>query len=114
MDLNSPTYAIIKQELTMELYNKVKDDRPKYKIKYDNWARFLEIVYGDKPDELNLFITHTYLSTFAKLLVYLKINVSKKVNLKNYEYSTHILWVMFSQQLRNSTNFVEDDFFTWT
>ncbi|MDG7021664.1 MAG: hypothetical protein JRN23_07010, partial [Nitrososphaerota archaeon] len=50
------------------------------KIKYDNWARTLEIVYGDRVDGKVLFIKHTYLATLAKLLVYLIVSRSKAVS----------------------------------
>jgi len=106
--INSPTFAIIKQEL-LELYDNVKNNH-RTKVKYDNWSRFLEIVYGDKPDELNLFITHTYLSTFAKLLVYLK------VKSKSQSWSDEISYILWGGVFTKLgiRNFVEEDFFTWT
>lgn len=106
--LNSPSYAVIKNEL-LELFDKVKNNR-RIKTKYDNWERFLEIVYGDKPNELNLFISHTYLSTFAKLLVYLKLTSKNKF--RNYDVLPILYGNVFSQL--GIRNFVEDDFFTWT
>jgi hypothetical protein len=106
--INSPFFAIAKQEL-LELYNDVKDNH-RTKVKYDNWSRFLEIVYGDKPNELNLFITHTYLSTFAKLLVYSKI---KNQNQSWSDEISYILWGGVFTKL-GIRNFVEEDFFTWT
>jgi hypothetical protein len=105
--LNSPTFAIVRQEL-LKLFNIVKENR-RIKIKYDNWARFLEIVYGDKPNEINLFIAHTYLSTFVKLLVYLKL--TNKNQFRNYDVPPILYGSVFSQL--GIRNFVEDDFFTW-
>lgn len=106
--LNSPQYGATKQEL-IKLYDKVKNN-PRIKIKYENWSRFIEIVYGSKPKKIDLFITHTYLSTFAKLLVYLKLQ--KKEQFWNYDIPP-ILWGNAFTQL-GIRNFVEDDFFTWT
>ncbi len=105
--LNSPTYATIRTEL-LELFKKVEEYKP-VKTKYENWVRYLEIVYGDKPNEINLFIAHTYLSTFAKLLVYLKL--SSKNQLRDYSIPPILYGNVFSQY--GIQNFVEEDFFTW-
>ncbi|WP_100182699.1 N-6 DNA methylase [Candidatus Nitrosotenuis aquarius] len=104
---NSPTYAVVRQEL-LELFDKVKDER-RVKTKYDNWTRYLEIVYGDKPNEINLFIAHTYLSTFAKLLVYLKL--SSKNQFRNYDAPPILQGYIFANY--GIRNFVEEDLFTW-
>lgn len=104
----SPQFGVTKIEL-IELYEKVKNNT-RTKIKYDNWARFIEIVYGTRPDKIDLFITHTYLSTFAKLIVYLKLQKSNRFG--NYDIPP-ILWGNVFTQL-GIRNFVEDDFFTWT
>lgn len=105
--INSPTYAVIRQEL-LELFDKVKDDRH-IKIKYDNWSRYLEIVYGDAPNEINLFIAHTYVSTFAKLLVYLKLSGQSRFS--SPSIPPILYGTVFSQY--GIQNFVEEDFFTW-
>jgi hypothetical protein len=105
--LNSATYSVVRQEL-LKLFDEVKDNR-RIKIKYDNWSKFLEIVYGDKPNEINLFIAHTYLSTFVKLLVYLKL--TNKNQIRNYDIPPILYGNVFSQL--GIRNFVEDDFFTW-
>jgi len=106
--LTSPTFAVIKQEL-MNLFEQVRDDRP-VKVKYENWARYLEIVYGDKVNEINLFITHTYLSTLVKFLVFLKL--ARKEDKKFAEIPPILFGDSFSQF--GILNFMEEDFFTWT
>jgi hypothetical protein len=53
----SPTFATFHKEL-LELYVKVQNVKH-VAIKYDNWQRFLEIIYGDKPNEITLFLKHT-------------------------------------------------------
>jgi hypothetical protein len=105
--LNSVTYGVIRQEL-LKLFNNVKENT-NIKIKYDNWSKFLEIVYGDKPNEINLFIAHTYLSTFVKLLVYLKLTNNNKF--RTYDIPPILYGNIFSQL--GIRNYVEDDFFTW-
>ena len=104
--LNSGTYAIVKNEL-LELYNKVEDYQ-RVKTKFNNWAKLLEIVHGDKPSDINLFIAHTYLSTFAKLLIYLKLSGQKK-------FDVDIPSILYGSVFDNMgvKNYVEDDFFTW-
>jgi len=105
--LNSPTYAVVRQELR-ELFDKVKEYKPII-TKYENWSRYLEIVYGDKPNEINLFIAHTYLSTFAKLLVYLKL--TSKEQFRSASIPPIIYGNIFSQF--GIRNYVEEDFFSW-
>lgn len=38
---------------------------------YDEWAKYLEIVYGTKVQSEDLFIRHTYLATLAKLMAFM-------------------------------------------
>ena len=79
------------------------------KIKYDNWARTLEIVYGDRVDGKVLFIKHTYLATLAKLLVYLIVSRSKAVS--RNDIRAIIYGDIFARF--DISNFIEEDFYTW-
>lgn len=105
--LQSPTFASIRRQLE-ELFKKVKDDKP-VSIKYQGWLRYLEIVYGDKPNELKLFFKHTYLSTFVKLLVHVKLSGGKVSN------TSEIVPILYGDTFKQYGvfNFMEEDFFTW-
>jgi len=105
--LDSPTFASIRKQLG-ELFEKVHEYKP-VKIKYESWTRYLEIVYGDKPRELDLFLTHTYLSTFVKLLVYLKLS-GNMVN--RIDQIPPILYGNTFSQF-GVQDFLEEDFFAW-
>lgn len=80
------------------------------KIKYNNWTRFLEIIYGDKPSEVELFFKHTYLSIFVKLLVHLKISKGRLV-VRKEQISSIIYGDLFLKA--GILNFMEEDFFVW-
>ena len=105
--LDSPTFAVIQRQLE-ELFEKIDDYRP-VKVKYENWLRYLEIVYGDKPGEKQLFFKHTYLSTFVKLLIHVKLSKGKINQLDE------ITPILFGDTFRKYgiLNFMEEDFFTW-
>ncbi len=105
--LDSPTFSAMRRQLE-ELFNKVFEYRP-VKVKYDSWARYLEIVYGDKPNEKKLFFKHTYLSTFVKLLVHIKL--TKNSQRQNHSIVPILFGDTFTQYGIN--NFLEEDFFTW-
>ena len=105
--LESPTYISIKLQL-LELFDIVKDYKP-VKIKYESWKKYLEIVYGDKPEELNLFISHTYLSTLVKLIIHLKLSERDKYG--NHSIQSILFGDTFTQF--GIENFLEEDFFAW-
>jgi type I restriction-modification system DNA methylase subunit len=105
--IDSPTYLSFKQELS-NLYSTVGSHN-QVKVKYTNWQRYLEVVYGDKPSELELFLNHTYLATFAKLLVHYRIYGAKLISRNETQK------VVFGDTFRMARilNFIEEDFFTW-
>jgi len=105
--LESPTFATILRKLE-ELFEKVQIFKPAL-IKFENWNRYLEVVYGDKPNEKRLFFTHTYLSTFVKLLVHVKITGG------NPSKMDEMVPILFGNTFSRAgiKNFMEEDFFMW-
>jgi len=105
--LESPTFAYILKKLE-ELFEKVQQFKPAI-LKYENWNRYLEIVYGDKPTEKKLFFKHTYLSTFVKLLIHVKISRGQP------SYRDEVAPILFGDTFSKAgiLNFMEEDFFTW-
>lgn len=105
--LESPTFATVRTQLR-ELFTRVQAVR-NVQVKYDNWARFLEIIYGDKPNERDLFFKHTYLSAFVKILLHLRLSKGKAIR---RESVSQILYGDVFKQSR-ILNFIEEDFFVW-
>jgi N-6 DNA Methylase len=77
---------------------------------YDQWRRFLSIAYGRFDDSPAMFLVHTYLSVFAKLLAYAVI--SKRQISDDKTLSGILNGKIFEEQLLVE-RFVEDDFFHW-
>jgi len=102
----SPTYSIATDELKF-LWELVKEEED-VKLKYELWAKSMEIVYGSKPG-VDTFIDQTYLVTLAKLIVYLRLSGDNVINKdKVLEALTGRYFTKYG-----ITNLVEEDFFTW-
>lgn len=103
---DSPTYAV-SVDMLRELWERVKDESD-VALKFDLWARNMEIVYGSRP-EVASFIDHTYLVTLVKLIVYLRLsgdNVVREDRLKRALTGEY-----FSNY--GIANLIEEDFFAW-
>lgn len=76
---------------------------------YDEWAKYLEIVYGNKVESEDLYIRHTYLATLAKLMAFMFYSGSALPSLEEVEkiISGDIFreWGIYG--------FLEEDFFSW-
>ena len=105
--LDSPTFVSVLRKLEI-LFEKIQSFKPAV-LKYDNWNRYLEIIYGNKPNEKKLFFKHTYLSNLVKLLVYVKISKGKP---KQFDEIVPILFGNTFEQA-GIKNFIEEDFFAW-
>lgn len=105
--IDSPTYASFSKHLS-NLFSQVGSIN-RVKIKFLNWQRYLEIVYGDKPSELELFFNHTYLATLAKLLVYYRISGGRPITIQD------VRKIIFGDMFKvyGIINLIEEDFFTW-
>ena len=105
--LKSATYNTFKDELWT--LHKLIEDTEFFKTKFQNWSKYLEIVYGDSIEELDLFIRHTYLSTLVKLMVHVRLTGGKVFQEKDMPIILH----GHSFHGWEIHNFVEEDFFTW-
>ncbi len=81
-----------------------------FAVMFDNWDKYLRIVYGEKVAGADLFIRHTYLATLAKLMVW--VNMTKSPPSKIDEVLTKLLNGEFFQK-HGLDNFLEEDFFSW-
>ena len=104
--INSPTYILLEEKF-LKLLEKVWNE-PSVKNKFNNWERYLEIVYGSKLTDKNLFIKHTYLANFAKLIIfsYFFKRIPKKEEII-------LIYSGKSFEKYGLLNFIEDDFFAW-
>ena len=105
--LASPTFTSMQKKLEI-LFQKIESFKPAI-LKYQNWNKYLEVVYGDKLNEKSLFFKHTYLSTLVKLIVHARISGGKP---SDFDEVVPILFGnTFSQA--GIRNFIEEDFFSW-
>jgi hypothetical protein len=94
----------------LRLIWKDASDRPYVKVLFDQWNKYLTIVYGSSVGDEELFLRHTYLATLAKLIVYgyfsegvLPTSEEEIIRALNGEAFKE--WQIH--------NFLEEDFFAW-
>ena len=78
-------------------------------VAFEQWQRFLQLAYGKFHEGHGVYLVHTYLSVFAKLLAYA---VLRPTAVPDQEELRRILTGEAFNQL-NVANFVEGDFFYW-
>ena len=105
--LDSPTYILMQKKLEI-LFEKVESFKPAM-LKYDNWNRYLETVYGNRLNDKSLFFKHTYLSTLVKMIIHVKIS-GNRPNMQD-----EIIPILYGGIFEQSgiKNFMEEDFYTW-
>lgn len=79
------------------------------KVAFDQWQRFLRVAYGSFDDSVNMFLVHSYLSVFSKLLAYSVITKSSDISMNDVPSILN----GDAFETRNVRRFVEDDFFHW-
>jgi SAM-dependent methyltransferase len=82
---------------------------PSVRTKFAEWQSLLAIVYGSTVGDENLFLRHTYLALFARVLAYLSLN-RKSPN------DDELAGLVSGETFENTglDNFVADDFFAWS
>lgn len=84
--------------------------KPNFSFLYENWEKYLRIVYGTSVGEDELFCKHTYLVTLAKLMVWQRLAKEREISDENQIISV-LEGVFFKKQ--GIENFLEEDFFSW-
>jgi len=81
-----------------------------FSVAFENWEKYLKIVYGSAIGSDDLFIRHTYLATLAKLMAWIRLN---KGNIQTDDRTIQSLLEgrVFKEQ--GIENFIEEDFFSW-
>ncbi len=106
--LGSILYYRLKSALE-SAFKSLKDSSVLF-TKFYEWRNLLSIVYGSgEVGEESLFITHTYLATFAKILSF--VAIEKRAPNSEQELKEIITGKAFEKL--GFENFVEDDFFSW-
>ncbi|MDR2148775.1 MAG: hypothetical protein LBE91_20230, partial [Tannerella sp.] len=88
------------------------NDSKKYgetQVSFEQWHKFLSIAYGQFDKREDVFLIHTYLSVFSKMLAY------SVVSNDDYIEEQEMLNILNGSafQMFNIVNFVDNDFFYW-
>ncbi len=78
-------------------------------VSFEQWSKFLSIAYGSFDARDNIFLIHTYLSVFSKMLAYSV--VSNDDYIDDTELKSILDGTIFHRY--NIRNFVDNDFFYW-
>ncbi len=78
-------------------------------VSFEQWSKFLSIAYGSFDARDNIFLIHTYLSVFSKMLAYSV--VSNDDYIDDSELKGILDGTIFHRY--NIRNFVDNDFFHW-
>ena len=101
----SPTFRLVQQSLT-GLLSEIEDKR-ELDVWRGQWKALLSKVYGSDIADDNLFIRHTYLSQFAKLLVFAALEGRPDIT----ELPSIVNGEAFHKH--GVSNIGENDFFSW-
>ena len=86
-------------------------NRPELKVAYREWAKFMSLAYGSFDDSPEVFITHTYLSVFSKLMAYELLYAGTNPDLGGPLLRQILTGEAFDDS--QVENFVENDFYQW-
>ena len=92
-----------------QIWRTIKD-RSDFKVIYDNWEKYLRVTYGSFIGSEELFLRHSYLAVFTKLIVWMRLSQSDTV--PAIETIVKILDGEFFIE-QGIDNFLEEDFFSW-
>jgi len=106
--IKSPAFKYCFNTL-QRVWGKVKD-RSDFKVVYDNWEKYLRVTYGTVIGSEELFLRHSYLAVFTKLIVWMRLSESGEV--PSSEMIVKILDGDFFVE-QGIDNFLEEDFFSW-
>ncbi len=90
------------------LYDDISGE-PEIQTAFREWTRFMSVAYGSFNASGEVFLVHTYLSVFAKLIAYEVL--SRDTYIDAGEIRDALKGTIF--QKYNVENFVENDFYQW-
>ena len=109
LDFGDTSRIFINAVQAMHRVMPVQDSASAVHVAFEQWQRFLQLAYGKFDLGNSVFLVHTYLSAFAKLLAYAVLK-------PNAAPSDDDLRRILSGEAfidLNVANFVEGDFFYW-
>lgn len=62
----------VTSHMLLSTWERVRNES-EFDVVYQSWAKYLRITYGGLVAEEELFIRHTYLATFAKLISWMRL-----------------------------------------
>ncbi len=98
------------KDILHKLFNRAKNIK-EVKVAFSTWQEYLKYTYGNIIGSSNLFLSHTYLSGFIKLLM-AHIIADRNERKLSISDIPDILTGKFFYEL-NIKNYVEKDFFFW-
>ncbi len=104
---SSSTFLFAIRELS-HYYSKIEGDS-ELQIAFEQWNLFLSIAYGSFKATPEVFLIHTYLSVFSKILAYAVI--TKHQFITDDEMKEILSGEIFNKL--NVNNFIESDFYHW-
>lgn len=104
--VKSHAFQMVSQSI-LSCWEKLKE-KSEYRVIYESWEKYLQIVYGSTVIETELFCRHTYLATLAKLMAWNRLSEGKFDN----NLITAVLSGRFFKD-QGIENFLEEDFFSW-
>lgn len=109
LDFGDTSRAFINTVQAMQRVMPAPDVASPVHVAFEQWQKFLELAYGKFDDRRSVYLVHTYLSAFSKLLAYV---VLKPLAHPSDDELRRILTGEAFNAL-NVSNFVEGDFFYW-
>ena len=106
--IKSPAFKYCLNSLE-QVWNNVKN-RSDLQVVYENWEKYLRVTYGSFIGSEELFLRHSYLAVFTKLIVWMRLSESDTV--PAIETIVKILDGEFFIE-QGIDNFLEEDFFSW-
>jgi hypothetical protein len=109
LDFGDTSRAFINTVQAMQRVMPAPDAASPVHVAFEQWQRFLELAYGKFDDRRGVYLIHTYLSVFAKLLAYAVLRPAAHPS--DDELRRILTGEAFNAL--NVSNFVEGDFFYW-
>lgn len=109
LDFGDTSRAFINTMQAMQRVMPAPNVSSPMQVAFEQWQRFLELAYGKFDDRRGVYLIHTYLSVFSKLLAYAVLRPAARPS--NDELRSILTGDAFSAL--NVANFVEGDFFYW-
>ncbi|MBU1627856.1 hypothetical protein KKB18_10845, partial [bacterium] len=104
----SHAFQTIEKSL-LSCWQELKNQDP-YTVIYENWDKYLRIVYGSEVGGDELFIRHTYLTTLVKVMAWIRI-----YEITSSPDDKQIIKMLDGTLFKEYgiENFLEEDFFSW-